>query len=185
MKKRKRLLMCMKDRLRLLVLLICVVFCLIASVVYAKYLKDIDTNISMDISADGKIELAVVKNADGTYTIQHVEGSRIPAYIRFAVTVNWADDNGNLYYLPPSQYDITADNCDFLDNYYYHKGAVAVNAKIEGITVELNSGVTPPSGFANLYVQILAEGIQCEPGTAVEDAWKASFDGTNWTTITP
>ena len=181
MTKGKRLLMYIKDRLPLLLLLVCVVSCAIASAVYAKYVKDIDTDISMNISGEGNIDVEVV-NADGKYTIRHTETSRISAYVRFAVVVNWTNDNKEVYHIFSST-DCIIDppNCTKLeDGYYYYNGPLPLDAEIKDIVVTLKNDVTPPSGFTNFNVQILVEAIQCVPEDAVKNAWGVSFENGAW-----
>ncbi|MBE6621209.1 MAG: hypothetical protein E7625_07605 [Ruminococcaceae bacterium] len=182
--KTKRLLTYIKDRLPLLLLLVCVISCAVASAVYAKYVKDIDANVSMDITGVGDIEIEVVKQSNGTYTIQHGDDSRIPAYIRFAIVVNWKHKtNGTLWYINPSDLSYTVPNATQLsDGYYYGvkdgNAQIAVGTVLSGIMVTTES--TPPSDEYELNVQILAEAIQCVPEDAVEIAWDAAFIDGNW-----
>jgi hypothetical protein len=182
--KTKRLLMYIKDRLPLLLLLVCVISCAVASAVYAKYVKDIDANVSMGITGSGDIEIEVVKQSDDTYTIQHGEGSRIPAYIRFAIVVNWKHKTeGTLWYINPSDLSYTVPNATLLsDGYYYGvkdgNAQIAVETVLGGIKVTTES--TPPSDEYELNVQILAEAIQCVPEDAVKTAWDAAFEEGSW-----
>ncbi len=184
MTKRKRLLMYIKDRLPLLLLLVCVISCAVASAVYAKYVKDIDTDVSMDISGEGQISIEVVDNHDGTYSIRHTAESRIPAYIRFAIVVNWKHKtDGTLWYINPSAVSYNVPNATQLsDGYYYGvkdgSAQIAVGTVLSGIMV--TTGSTPPSEEYELNVQILAEAIQCVPEDAVETAWGAAFKDGNW-----
>ena len=94
----------------------------------------------------------------------------------------WQDSEGNLWAIPPKKevdYFITATNCTKLDDgYYYYNGSCAPNATFP-ILVGLAANAKPPVGYT-LHVQILAEGIQCVPDTAVQEAWGATYNGTTW-----
>ena len=177
----KRLLTYVKSRLPLLVLIAYAVSCAVAGAVYAKYVRDVDSDVGMQIVGEGDVELEVVDNGDGSYRIKHAEGSKIPAYVRFTVVVNWMDDEGNLFYTSPTQYSVTAENCTtHSDGYRYYNGVVAKDGGIS-VTVALNGGVTAPTGYPELDVQILAEAIQCVPSTAVGEAWGVVFENGAWT----
>lgn len=181
MKMKKRLLMYIKDRMILVLLTLCIASGAAASAVYAKYVKSFDSEVGVNIVGYGDLELEVVKNGDGSYTIQHGEGSNIPAYIRFAIIVNWKGGDG-LWYVDPSDVVYNVPNAQLLDGYYYcvYNGSAKISpgTVLDGITVTTEE--TAPDGYDEFYVQIVAEAIQCMPANAVEDAWGVTFDGTNW-----
>ena len=177
-----------KSRLPLLLVAFCIITCAVASMVYAKYVANQGGDATINITANGTLDIVVEsESADGSlfeYSITNVsENQPIVAYIRAAVVVNWQDSKGNLWAIPPkaSDYTITASNCTQLDGYYYYNGT---RAQKEGfpITVQLAAGATPPSGYT-LHVQILAESIQSVPADAAEKAWGAKFNGTKWETV--
>lgn len=180
MTKIKCLLSQMKDKISAVICIICVLILAATGFAYAKYALDVDSDVSVNINATGDIEIAVTENGDGTYRISHGAGSRTPAYVRFAVVVNWADGSGNLYYTQPKDYTVTAPGCGKVDNYYYYNGYLPVDGVIGDIAITLGDGVSAPVEYPNLRVQILAEGIQCLPESVAQDAWGVSFNGTSW-----
>lgn len=180
---KKRLLMYIKDRMILVLLAACIISGAVASAVYAKYVKSIDSNVDVSIVGYGDLELEVVKK-DGSYTIQHGEGSNIPAYIRFAIIVSWKGTDG-IWYVDPSDPEVeyNVPNAQLLDDGYYYcvyNGSAEISPKtaLNGITVTTTA--EPPVDGYEFYVQIVAEAIQCVPADAVKDAWGVTFDGTNW-----
>ena len=185
---KKRLLKYVKDRMVLILLIVCIISCAIASAVYAKYVKDIDSDVDVSVVGEGDLEIAVVKNADGSYTIKHTTNSKIPAYIRFAIIVNWKGTDG-LWYIDPASVDYNVPNAQFLseDGYYYciYDGSaeIDVGTLLSGITVTTTA--SPPVEGYEFYVQIVAEAIQCMPAGVVEEAWDARFVDGAWEKITP
>lgn len=183
-----------KSRLPLVLLLLCTVSGVVANAVYAKYTKDIDTDVSVNVVGEGKIEIAVSKNGDA-YSIHHTSESKIPAYIRFTVVTNWKQKEGEaLWYKGPENVTVTVPgtvpgavpNAQELDGYYYcvvdGKAEIAVGTVISGITVTTTD--SPPSGY-ELDVQILAEAIQCMPASVVGTAWGVTFNDGVWEKVTP
>ena len=100
----------------------------------------------------------------------------IPAYIRAAVIINWADGDGNVSATPvkTTDYTIKWTKEGWVEHggYYYYTAPVAVGALTGQLFTgcELAKGVTPPEGYS-LQVTILADGIQSEPADAVIQAW--------------
>lgn len=100
----------------------------------------------------------------------------IPAYIRAAVIINWADANGNVSATPVEATDYTIkwtmDGWVEHNGYYYYTTPVATGALTGQLFTEceLAEGITPPKGYS-LQVTILADGIQSEPADAVIQAW--------------
>ena len=171
-----------KQRLPLLLLLACVATAAATSALYAKYVKDVDNDVIMNVVSEGDIEIAVVQAGDGTYSIRHTTDSKIPAYIRFTVVVNWkSTTSDDLWYLSPDSVTISAPCAQKVGSYYYcvadGKAEIALNTTLDGITVTTTQAA--PDGY-ELNVQILAEAIQCMPAGVVEDAWGVTFDGSTW-----
>ena len=171
-----------KSRLPLLLLSLCIITSAVASMIYAKYVDNKSNNAVIDIMADGKLFITVSPDGHdaGTYTITNdkTKGSTIPAYVRFAVIVNWQDGEGNLWAEPPTEgthYTVTASNCTLLNNYYYYNG---VRNPEEAITVTVTPGEAK-AGY-KLHVQIVAEGIQSVPLSVAESAWHATYNGSTW-----
>ena len=171
-----------KSRLPLLLLSLCIMTSAVASMIYAKYVDDKSNNAEIDITVDGELVITVSPGSHdaGVYTITNDKdnGSTIPAYVRFAVIVNWQDGDGNLWAVPPTEgthYTVTASGCTLLNNYYYYNG---VRNPGEAITVTVTPGETK-TGYT-LHVQIVAEGIQSVPLSVAESAWHATYNGSEW-----
>lgn len=113
----------------------------------------------------------------------------IPAYIRAAVIINWADANGNVYgggTPAASTEEVTGDytisyNTDGswkqIGDYWYYTKPVAADSLTEKALIESCAPVAgkAPEGY-NLQVTILADGIQADGvgsngKTPMEDAW--------------
>ena len=110
----------------------------------------------------------------------------IPAYIRAAVVINWADAQGNVSGTPVTGDDYTLDlgsnKWKKIGSYYYYKEAVNPNKSTDNLIDEIKvaANVTPPAGY-DLQVTILAEGIQAMPETAIQEAWGV-YPSNNWST---
>lgn len=172
-----------KSRLPLLLLSLCIMTSAVASMIYAKYVDDAKKDAELDIIASGNLVVTVSpeSHAAGVYTITNdkTKGSTIPAYVRFAVIVNWQDGDGNLWAVPPTEgthYTVTASDCTLLNNYYYYNG---VRNPGEAITVTVNAVGSGQVGYT-LHVQIVAEGIQSVPLSVAESAWHATYNGSKW-----
>ena len=189
MKKLKCLGSYIKSRLPLLLLAVCIISCAIASAVYAKYVKSQDKDIILDITGSGGVNINVAEKDDGdgednSYEIKN--DSNIPVYIRYTVIVNWKSTlTEALWYIPPSAYDVTPleHSQELSDGYYYcrlkltddtYTANIPPDATLGTIGVTVSS--TKPSPEYELYVQVLAEAIQCEPANVVTDAWGAEFN---------
>lgn len=100
----------------------------------------------------------------------------IPAYIRAAIIINWADGDGNVSATPvkTTDYTITWTKEGWVEHngYYYYTAPVAAGALTGELFTDckLAEKVTPPEGYS-LQVTILADGIQSEPADAVIQAW--------------
>lgn len=178
-----------KSRLPLLLLSLCIITSAVASLIYAKYVDDQSNNAEIDITVDGTLVITVSPGSHdtGVYTITNDSTSTIPAYVRFAVVVNWQDGEGNLWAIPPkaTEYTITAENCTLLldDGYYYYNG---IRNPSEGfaVTVERTDSAKAPNGYDNLHVQIVAEGIQSVPLSAAGNAWGYKYENNAWSVYT-
>ena len=112
----------------------------------------------------------------------------IDAYIRMAVTVNWADASGNVYGEKPvegTDYTISynktvqADGGQWIegsDGYWYYTKPVAPstedNPQYTGVLIKsCEPAGQAPAGYA-LQVTILADGIQSKPDKVVNEVWK-------------
>ena len=111
----------------------------------------------------------------------------IPAYIRAAVIINWADKDGNVSATPveDGDYEIKYDSSNTwkkIGDYWYYTNPVAADSLTEKALIESCAPVAgkAPEGY-NLQVTILADGIQSEPLTAIKEAWHV--DPATWTAI--
>ena len=113
----------------------------------------------------------------------------IDAYIRATVVVNWASDTevGVVSGTAPEEgkdytIDWTMVNWIKVGDYYYYTQKVAAKGETKQLFTDckLKEGVIPPSGY-HLQVTILADGIQSEPLTAIQEAWHV--DPATWTAI--
>ena len=111
----------------------------------------------------------------------------IPAYIRAAVIINWADKDGNVYggAVPTDKgdkkdYDLTlkANNgwIKGADGYYYYIHPVAPKESTTAIFEDITQLTDDPAEGYGLQITILADGIQSEPGTTVVSVWKSVTD---------
>ena len=187
MKKRKRLVAFVKNKMPAILLVFCVLICSVFSAVYAKYIKDIDKEVSTNIVGAGEIQIGITKSVTGnthTFEIKHVSGSRIPAYIRYAVVANWKNDKGDVWYVPPTSVTVTAPNAQLLDGYYYciyeGKAEIALKTVLSGI--EVTTTASAPDGYT-FHVQLLVEAIQCVPAEVVTTAWGVKFQDGDWVKV--
>ena len=163
----------------LLLIILCVVGFTIIGVVYSKFITDEAQNASLAITAKGELTITVSEPQDNRYTITNSSASNMPAYIRCTVVVNLQDSNGNLWASPAAmentEYTVIADDCTKLGDYFYYNGTRNPG---DSFTITVTPG-TLPNGYT-LHVQILAEGMQSIPTTAVTAAWHATFETGSW-----
>lgn len=130
-----------------------------------------------------EVTCAVEEDFDGV-TKQNVSirnTGDIDAYIRAAVVVNRADEDGNLLTPAPlegTDYTVTWGNSDWVkgsDGFWYYRRAVAAGAATANL-IETLTPVTAGQGV-HLQVQIVATAIQAAPATAVQEAWGVTVTG--------
>ena len=168
----------------MLLIVLCVVTCAIASVVYSKYVTDKDDTAGFEVIAEPNLEIAVSApnqtDSQTNYTITNTANSNMPAYIRFTVVVNWIDnDSDNIWFSQPVEgkdYSISS-SCTELNGYYYYNGEVSVGNGFDLCVSQLDQ----KDGYT-MQIEVIAEGIQSVPVTAVEEAWGVTFNGTVWAT---
>lgn len=130
----------------------------------------------------GTVTPGVEEEFDGTMkknvTIRN-EGNS-PAYIRAAIVVSWLDEKDNILAVTPVSEGADANysiNLNLSENgwvkigeYYYYVNPVDA----EDATAVLINSCSPIAGKVDGYlsVEILAQSIQTEPASAVEEAWK-------------
>lgn len=102
----------------------------------------------------------------------------IPAYIRAAVIINWADKDGNVYggAVPEKGTDYTEpvlqDGWIKVGDYYYYTSAVPADGFTGTLFAPIKQLTTCKDTNYGLQITILADGIQSVPDTVVKDVWK-------------
>lgn len=122
-----------------------------------------------------KVTTSVEETFDGQVKndVKVKNTGNIDAYLRAMVVVNWQDGNGNVKAAESGDYTITwkLDGWVEKDGYYYYTSPVAPG----DLTKVLFTECKPVEGKApegyELCVEILADGIQSEPASAVVQAW--------------
>ena len=134
-----------------------------------------NVDITVDEEFDGKTKSNVMIKNTGT----------VDAYIRAKVVITWQDANGNVYgTLPVANTDYTIAwgsgwDTETADGFYYHTAKVAPDKNTSVLITSCTPKNTAPEGY-NLHVEILAQAIQAEPTSVVEDEWDVTVadDGT-------
>lgn len=119
------------------------------------------------------VQIAIKEDFDGTVkssiTVENVQADKnVPCYIRVKLVSNMQDDKGNVTGSAAIG-DIALGTNWFKgdDGCYYYKNVVNVgsstaNLLADGSTIKLTTGQV---------IEVLAEGIQATPETAVTSAW--------------
>ena len=166
----------------LLVLLCCTVA---GTVAYLVTSTDPVTNTFTPAHVSTEVNESFTGGVKSNVTIKNT--GDIPAYIRAAVIINWADKDGNVSATPveDGDYEIKYDSSNTwkkIGDYWYYTNPVAADSLTEKALIESCAPVAgkAPEGY-NLQVTILADGIQSEPLTAIKEAWHV--DPATWTAI--
>lgn len=141
-----------------------------------------------------QVTCTVEETFDGTTKsdVKIKNTSNIDAYIRAYVVVTWKNAEGNVYgKLPVKDTDYTIEYATDTgwdkgsDGYYYYTSPVAAN---DGLTGVLITKCEPVNGKApadyDLSVEIIAEAIQSQPDSAVQQAWGVTIANGNVTAYT-
>ena len=119
------------------------------------------------------VQIAIKEEFDGadksSITVQNVQDDKnVPCYIRVKLVSNMQDKDGNVIgsaainaFEPNDNWFKGADGC------YYYKDVVNVGASTANLLAD-DSKITLANGQV---VEVLAEGIQATPETAVTSAW--------------
>lgn len=158
----------------ILVLLCCTVA---GTVAYLVTSTDPVTNTFTPASVTTQVE----EKFDGTTKsdVQIKNTGNIDAYIRVAVIVNWADENGNVYggATPVASTDYTTLTLQTgwikVGDYYYYTSAVPAHNSTGTLFEPIKQLRDCADTNYKLQVTILADGIQSVPADAVEEAWPA------------
>lgn len=137
--------------------------------------------VSKSDSVNNRFEKAYVTSSVSDGGVVTNTGN-VDAYIRAYVVVNWMDNSGNVYAIRPD-YSLStnagwAKNGEF---YYYTSVVPSLNTTtVAPATVSLAPGCEAPSAAYSLSIEVVAEAIQAEGYTdindvpAYQDAWKIS-----------
>ena len=130
-----------------------------------------------------QVECTVVEDAfDGStktnVSVQNpLKEKNVTAYMRVALVPTWEDENGNAVAEPASLDDLSitwGNSGKWLkgkDGYWYYKEPVAPGYSTEVLLQKAT--VTTKNGYS-MNLQILAEAVQAEPASAVENVWPVS-----------
>ncbi len=133
--------------------------------------SDVEIKINETKTDDGKTKTSI--------TIENVDDAAkedIPCYIRVKLVSNMQDKNGNVTgSAEVPTFQLGSDWLNAGDGYYYYKKVVPVDKSTSNLLAE-NSQMQLA---ANQAVEVLAEGIQSVPASAVNEAWPAVKVGAN------
>lgn len=147
------------------------------------------TNGVVNTFIPGKVEVEIQETFPDNEVKQNVKVSNpqntqnVPAYIRAAIVVNWANAEGEvLGQIPGSaDYSMTINTDDWTPGddgyYYYNKGAVAPGASTSNLIIEAFQLEDAPVEGYYLSIDILASGVQSMPIDAVTGLWGSAAAG--------
>lgn len=136
------------------------------------------TNTFTPAQVECKVEEQFDNNTKTNVSVQNpADEKNVTAYIRVALVPTWEDENGNAVAEPASLDDLSitwGDSGKWLkgtDGYWYYKESVAPGYSTEVLLQKAT--VTTKNGYS-MNLQILAEAVQAEPASAVENVWPVS-----------
>ena len=125
-----------------------------------------------------RISTEVTDKVDGNVkeNVEITNKSDIPVYMRVAVVANWYKGEGSNKKIvaPWNDFDklgVDADKWTRIGEYYYYTSTVGAKETVKLFTKYAPTNV--PEG-AHLEMDIIAQVIQAEPTTAVQEAWKVT-----------
>lgn len=139
----------------------------------------------------------VVENFNGETKsdVKIKNNGNIDAYIRAMIVVNWVsvdETTGNVTVYGGATPELGEDK-DYtmtfptdskwqkVGDYYYYKGVVAPSSTTENLFTDAKPVEDKtPEGY-QLSIEILAQSIQSEPDTAVQEAWGMTYNNGTWT----
>ena len=138
------------------------------------------TNAVTNTFTPGKVTVSVSDTVTGNEkkNVQITNTGKTTAYIRVAVVANWVKDGKVV--APWNDYDrlkVISTWDVGSDGYYYYKQPVAAGASVT--LLDSYTAGDGPEG-AHLEMTIVAQGIQSEPASVVQNAWGVTVanDGT-------
>lgn len=134
------------------------------------------TNAVINTFTPGKVTVSVEDTVSGNVKkdVQIENTGNTTAYIRVAVVANWVKNDKVV--APWNDYNSlnVMETWDLgSDGYYYYKQPVAAGASVK--LLESYTAEGGPEG-AHLEMTIVAQGIQSEPASVVQNAWGVTVD---------
>ncbi|MGN0538206.1 MAG: hypothetical protein ACI4M3_09550 [Acutalibacteraceae bacterium] len=134
----------------------------------------------------GTVTNRIDENFNGTEkTNVRIENTgNMNAYVRVAIVPIWRDTDGSPTMLPTKDtYSIELNTKDWFlgeDGYYYCKADIAPSEKTPELIRKCTLNELTDEAYNNKYfdLQILAQSIQSDPQTAVQNAWAVRVDET-------
>lgn len=100
----------------------------------------------------------------------------VPAYLRAAIVVNWKDADGNVISADEADYSMTMGSewIQGADGYWYCKKPIDAGQLSTVLIVNCKPVVVKEG--QRLCVDILAQGVQAAPTSAVQELWGVTVD---------
>lgn len=158
-----------KHNKRAVVLLVCLILVLTASVGSTlAYL------LSTTEPLTNEFEPAEVGcEVQDDYSIQNT--GNVDAYIRVSIVATWTKSDGTVSAQQPEYSFILGSNwTKAADGYYYYSAPVAPDGKTDALLSDLSSGNIPGYSFE---LQIVASAVQADPVSVVTDVWSSGVSG--------
>lgn len=175
------------NSLRSLIILLALIIVVGAGIKYtiSFLMKDALLTNQFDV---GTVDIELAETFDGVEKkdVYAINKGDVDAYVRAAISIGWADDNGTIISEIPEASDYSLDvNSEFWikgeDGFYYYKAPIKSGEKTENL-IESCQQITPFSD-RQLVVDVIFQSIQAIPPRAVEDAWNVTMDNNHF--ITP
>lgn len=154
---------------------------LLASIAGTIAYMQVDNHISNSFTV-AKLSIELNEKFDGKdktdVTVKNT--GDVPAYLRAAIVVNWKDTDGTVISANESEYSMAMgpEWAQGADSYWYCKKPTDAGQSSPALIVSCKPKAVKAD--QHLSVEILIQGVQAEPATAVEELWDATVtaDGT-------
>lgn len=161
-----------------LALLVCVTLLLTCAVSgTVAYLVDASGPVE-NVFTPGSVvpEIDESNNSTAKQNVTIKNTGTVDAYIRAAIVITWQNGT-NVLPADADDYALTlSDEWLLRDGYYYWPNKVGSNGRTGVLITECTSAVEPPADDYTLHVEILAQAIQAEPETVVENTWGVTVE---------
>lgn len=150
-------------KIKFIAVIACVVLVLAASFgATVAYIIDQQTvTLTYDLA---RFDMQFIENTNSIYYT-----SNVPVYFRFMISYNGSVNDIAVVY----------DSWTNVGAYYYYNGVLPADS--DGNTFDFPNIII--SAESAVEYDIIAEICQIEPGTAVQDEWKVSYNNGIWTSI--